>query len=109
MQVLLEPPLNKVFMKKENPRDIHGHIGPRIKTCLLIIWGHLMYLTWLMIVTGIHPICQAISLLLTIIAIYLQIVILQDYFYLKTHSNNKDFRKDVRIFEPLIPERFKKK
>lgn len=95
-------------MKKLNDRDICGHIGPRVKICFIAVWGHLLYLTWLMIVSGMHPICQALSLIFTIVSIYLQIVLMQDYFYLKTHSNNKDFRKDVRIFEPLLPERLKK-
>lgn len=95
-------------MKKLNEKDICEHIGPRIKICFIIVWGHLLYLTWLMLVSGIHPLVQAFSLMITIISVYLQIVLMQDYFYLKTHSNNKEFRKDVRIIEPLLPERFKK-
>lgn len=95
-------------MKKINEKDVYGHIGPRIKFCFIVVWGHLMYLTWLMLTLGAHPVCQALSLALTIVSIYLQVVLMADYFYLKTHVNNKEFQKDVTIIKQLLPERFNK-
>lgn len=67
-----------------------------------------MLLTWIMLIAKVPVIAQIVGLIMTFIAIYLHLIVIQDYFYLKTHENNRKLRKDVRIIEPLIPERFKK-
>lgn len=67
-----------------------------------------MFLTWLMLQSKMHVYLQALSLTITIVSIYIHIILMQDYFYLKTHLYTSKFRKDVRLLEPLIPERFKK-
>lgn len=93
-----------------NSRDIYknsepqnDYIGPKMKTCFILIWAHQLFLTWLVLATSdIALKYQAVCLLATIIIIYLQLVLMQDYFYLKTHQSNSHFRKDIRIIKPLL-------
>lgn len=103
--------LNGVTLKTIKNRQTRKlqHIGPKMKTSFIIIWSHLMFLTWLMLQSKMPIFCQAISLIITIISIYLHIVLMQDYFYLKTHSRTSKFRKDIRLIEPILPEKFKRK
>lgn len=79
------------------------YIGPKMKICFVVIWAHQLFLTWLVISTYSIPLkLQAFCLTATIVIIYLQLVLMQDYFYLKTHHNNTNFRKDIRLIKPLL-------
>lgn len=96
----------KFEFKKTNSDN--AHIGPKIKGCFLFIWAHLLFLTWLVLKSNMPIIILLAALCITVISIYLHVVLMQDYFFLKTHANCKDFRKDIRLLEHLLPERMKK-
>lgn len=79
------------------------YIGPKMKFCFVLIWAHQLFLTWLVLITSdISLKLQAFCLCITIFIIYLQLVLMQDYFYLKTHHSNSMFRKDIRLIRPLL-------
>lgn len=87
----------------ERQGPYNEYIGPKMKLCFILIWAHLLFLTWLVLATSKVSIkLQAICLLFTIVSVYLQLVLMQDYFYLKTHHSNTQFRRDVRLIKPLL-------
>ena len=92
-------------MTKENIKS--SHIGPKMKICIVITWCHLLFLTWIMLNTKMHLSIQIASFITTIIVIYCQLLLMQDYFYLKSHKRMVDLKKDIKLLEPLLPERYK--
>lgn len=80
----------------------------KIKDCVLAIWGHLLFVTWVILRGKITIYIQASSLLLLFVSIYLQLVLIQDYLFIKKHTQNEDFRQDIRVLEPILPERYKR-
>ena len=101
-------------MKQENKRIDEEHItGPKTKGCLLLTWAYLLFLTWLVISRpNENLVLQSFCLLSTIVVIYLQILLIQDYYFIKSKSRCQKcvkYRKDIRIVQPLIPERLRKK
>lgn len=95
--------LSKTEPTKEKQGPYNDYIGPKMKACFILIWAHLLFLTWLVLATSrVSLKLQAVCLLATIVSVYLQLVLMQDYFYLKTHHSNTQFRKDVRLIKPLL-------
>lgn len=99
-----KPELTVIEGSNNGPQEPHNeYIGPKMKTCFILIWAHLLFLTWLVLATSrVSLKVQAACLLATIIIVYLQLVLMQDYFYLKTHHSNIHFRKDIRLIKPLL-------
>lgn len=92
-----------ITQKTDLTESQNEYIGPKMKFCFVLIWAHQLFLTWLVLATSeVSLKLQAICLSVTIIIIYLQLVLMQDYFYLKTHQHNSHFRKDVRLIKPLL-------
>lgn len=80
----------------------------KIKNCVIAIWGHLLFVTWIILHSKMALYIQVSALTLLFISMYLQLVLIQDYLYLKKHTKNEDLRRDIRVIEPLLPERHKK-
>ena len=98
-----------VDVDKEEQPNLNRQIGPKMKTCFIVIWAHTLFLTWLVLdVTGISLKLQAFCLAFTMIVIYLHLLLMQDYFYLKTHKNCANFRKDIKLIKPLFQKEKKK-
>lgn len=93
----------------KNKKESSLYIGPKMKVCFVLIWAFQLFLTWLILESNISIFIQAIVLIASIIIIYIQLVLMQDYFYVKKHSEQGKFRRDVRILEPLLPKRLRKK
>lgn len=99
--------MSKLIVQDKNNKTID--VGFRTKCCILFIIGHLMLLTWIILILKIGPIVQLFVLIFTIVSVFVLFVLLQDYFYIKTHTKNEGFKKDVSIMEFIAPERKKKK
>ena len=104
----------KIFtMKQSKHHDKTNVVGPKTKACLLITWAHLLAMTWLILNKQTsHVWLQATCLLLTIVVFYLQVVLIQDYYFIKfRHRCLKcsKYRHDVRLLEPLKLKRNKRK
>lgn len=82
-------------------------IGPKAKFCLFASLGYMLFLTYTVLTLHKNILIQAICLLSTIFIFYLQLLLIQDYYYLRLHSKSVRSRKDIRLLEPIIPERFK--
>lgn len=95
------------MIEKESNKQ-EPNVSWKVKFAITIIWTQLLFLTWLVLIYNSSVKLQVISFITTVIAIYLHIVLLQDYFYLKLHKGLSKFRRDIRIIEPLIPKRTKK-
>ena len=94
-------------MAQKSNQKVDSQIGPKTKGSLLFIFFHLMTVTYILLVSNGNAKLQLIVLLMTIISCYLLLIVTQDYFYLKSHLDCKKFRKDIRLVEPLLPERRK--
>lgn len=80
-------------------------IGKKVKWSLLVIWGHLSFLTWTILISNVRSVYQVLCLALTIVVAYLQIIIMQDYYYLKIEfEDRKTLRQDVRFVNKLKKE-----
>lgn len=77
-------------------------IGPKIKLCLILTWAWLLFLTYTVLALHKNLGIQLICLVLTMIAFYIQLLLIQDYYYLRLHSNSVRCRKDIRLLEPLL-------
>ena len=80
----------------------------RFKGCIIVIWAQMLFATWVILKSQIAAVTQASSLLFLFISMYLQLIIIQDYLYMKCNTKNEKLRRNLRIIEPLLPERFKK-
>lgn len=90
-------------MKHKEPSE-----HQKIKNCVIAIWGHLLFITWIILRSKMTLYVQVSALTLLFISMYLQLVLIQDYLYLKKHTKNEDLRRDIRVIEPLLPERYKR-
>lgn len=72
-------------------------IGKKARYTLIAIWAHVLFLLWLILVSGISIKLKVSAFAFTIAITYLQLVLVQDYYFLKKHINNKNFRQDVRL------------
>lgn len=84
-------------------------IGIKTKVSVIFIFGYIVFLTWLIIISNFSLKVQFICFLITIITSYILLVLIQDYFYLKSHKICSNFRKDINLIRPLFSERVKKK
>ena len=82
-------------------------VGPKAKGCIFFTQGYMLILTYVVLTLHKNIIIQAVCLALTIFVFYIQLLLIQDYYYLRLHSKSVRSRKDIRLLEPIIPERFK--
>lgn len=80
----------------------------KIKNCVIAIWSHLLFITWVILKSKLSIYIQVSALTLLFISMYLQLVLIQDYLYIKKHTKNENLRQDIRVIEPLLPERNKR-
>lgn len=81
--------------------------GTKIKDCILVIWGHALFSTWIILKEPICIFVQIFALVFLFISIYCQLLLIKDYFNIKSNTKNVTFKKDISILEPLLPERHK--
>ena len=84
-------------------------IGPKTKGCLLFTHGYMLFLTYVVLTLHKNVVIQASCLFMTMIALYVQLLLIQDYYFIRLHSRSLRSRKDIRLLEPLLPERFRRK
>lgn len=96
-------------MSDKTPAQFKSIIGPKVKGCLFFTHGYMLLLTYLVLTLHKDLAIQAICLFFTMLALYVQLLLIQDYYYIRLHCKSLRCRKDIRLLEPLLPERFKKK
>lgn len=77
-------------------------VGPKTKACTILLILYPSFLTYLILDGPQRLYMQVIALVTTVLMSYITIVLVQDYFWLKSHPVTKNQRKDIHLFKPLV-------
>lgn len=77
-------------------------VGPKTKACTILLILYPSFLTYLILDGQQRLYMQVIALVSTVVMSYVTIVLIQDYFWLKSHPNMQKQRKDIHLFRPLV-------
>ena len=83
-------------------------IGPKTKVCTVLLLLFPSFLTYLVLEGPQRNAVQALALVATVIMSYITVVLIQDYYWLKSHPSTKGLRRDIHLFKPLVNKKSKK-
>lgn len=87
-------------MQEEPTKE--NYVGVKAKTCAIIVLFYPTFLTGLLLKSCPSLIVQLIAIGLLPLITYVTILIVQDYFWLRTTDCLRNRRKDLHIVKPLL-------
>ena len=78
------------------------YIGTKAKVCIVLLTLYPSFLTFFILESKTSIKLQITVLLMTILMAYLMAVLVQDYIYVKKHSDKSKCRHDLHLISSLL-------